>query len=249
MYSYVPKEVARLKRGRCQEAMEVVKYYLKRNYGLNPQIVLVGSGRALLVTKWDNEPFDFDYNLLFSSLPEKYLKDPGLLKNTLRIALDHVLRNHGFSYGQDSTSVLSYSDKAYGPHEFTLDIGIILRGHGGNFNRLIHVKDNPNQYVWNEVKKTGPALKRAEEIKQAGKWTLLHKRYLDLKNHYGQNPDHPSFLVFAEAVNSVWQTLEMKKRSKRKRHHVSGNTLSQEQLDHHANQCNPNNAAYLAAQK
>ena len=47
---------------------------------------------------------------------------------------------------------------------------------------------------------------KADRIKQSGKWLEVRKRYVDLKDMYlsRQDRDHPSFIVYIEAVNQVF---------------------------------------------
>jgi len=62
------------------------------------------------------------------------------------------------------------------------------------------------QYVWNEVKNSHNVKEKAEQIKKSGKWLEVRKKYVDLKNLYlsRQDKDHPSFIVYIEAVNQVY---------------------------------------------
>ena len=47
---------------------------------------------------------------------------------------------------------------------------------------------------------------RANELKNAGLWKKVRDRYLDKKNIYlsRQDHNHPSFVVYVEAVNEVY---------------------------------------------
>ena len=71
--------------------------------------------------------------------------------------------------------------------------------------RLIHNKPW-NQYTWNEVTHSHQVTDRASELKNAGLWEKVRDRYLDKKNMYlsRQDHNHPSFLVYVEAVNEVY---------------------------------------------
>ena len=111
MYSYVSKKVVRKQKKTCRKALIAANAILREKYNLQPHLVTVGSGSKYLVTKWDDEPFDLDFNLVFYTLPHEYIVQPMLLKNTLRAVLDQVLIKRGFTHGKDSTSVLTYSHK------------------------------------------------------------------------------------------------------------------------------------------
>lgn len=79
-----------------------------------------------------------------------------------------------------------------------------------------------------------------------GRWLQVRKIYLNLKNKYGKDTDLPSFIVFAEALNLTWQSIPKDQRPLTEKRHVSGKTHTQSQMNHHANQGNPNNVAHKA---
>ena len=47
---------------------------------------------------------------------------------------------------------------------------------------------------------------RADKLKRAGLWQKVRDRYLEKKNMYlfRQDHNHPSFVVYVEAVNEVY---------------------------------------------
>lgn len=247
MYSYVSKKVVRKQKKTCRKALIAANAILREKYNLQPHLVTVGSGSKYLVTKWDDEPFDLDFNLVFYTLPHEYIVQPMLLKNTLRVVLDQVLIKRGFTHGKDSTSVLTYSHKKSlnQPQGYSLDIGILF-GVGGTLNRLIHQKDNPDRFIWNETKINKSSLEQAKQLRKMGRWLQVRKIYLNLKNKYGKDTDLPSFIVFAEALNLTWQSIPKDQRPLTEKRHVSGKTHTQSQMNHHANQGNPNNVAHKA---
>lgn len=247
MYSYVSKKVVRKQKRSCRKALIEANAILREKYNLHPHLVTVGSGSKYLVTKWDNEPFDLDFNLVFYMLPHEYIEQPMLLKNTLRTVLDQVLIKRGFSHGKDSTSVLTYLHKGSLnlPQGYLLDIGILL-GIDGTLNRLIHQKDNPDRFIWNETKTTKATMDQARQLRKMNRWIHVRRNYLNLKNKYGKDADLPSFIVFAEAVNLVWQSVPEEQRQIKEKRKVSGKTHTKSQMNHHANQGNPNNAAHKA---
>lgn len=247
MYSYVTKSTVKPCKALCQECLAKAQAAIKKKYGITFQIYAVGSGSNNLVTRWDKEPFDMDFNALIQHLPDEYREDSKKLKDTFRRELDAVFTGYGFSNGQDSTSAISYSHKKGGATDFSVDIGLVTRDSNGDYSRLIHQKKNmPEQFIWNKARDSRHLQKRTERIRQTGRWNKLSDQYLALKNQYGKNSDHPSFLVYIEAVNLVWQAIPEKERIMSKGH-VSGNTHTQSQMDHHANQGNPNNGAHQAA--
>ena len=75
--------------------------------------------------------------------------------------------------------------------------------------RLIHNKNvyalGLDQYTWNEVPNSHQVEDKADELKKAGVWQKVRDRYLEKKEMYlsRQYHDHPSFVVYVEAVNEA----------------------------------------------
>lgn len=179
---------------------------LLRAKGISAQFTLVGSGARNMITRNGDGPYDLDYNLLVVKADDEY-RDPRLLKDTIRNALNKAVGGKFFSDAQDSTSCLTallhFKDT---PNvEFSFDVAIIKKNPNGNYMRLVHNKPW-NQYTWNEVPRSHQVKDRADELKDAGLWEEVRIRYLRLKNMYlsRQNQNHPSFVVYVEAVNEVY---------------------------------------------
>ena len=79
--------------------------------------------------------------------------------------------------------------------------------------RLIHNKSvyalGSDQYTWNEVPNSHQVKDRADKLKRAGLWQKVRDRYLEKKNMYlfRQDHNHPSFVVYVEAVNEVYSKI------------------------------------------
>lgn len=156
--------------------------------------------------KHGNGPYDLDYNLLVMKADDEY-RDPRLLKDTIRNALNKAVGGKFFSDAQDSTSCLTallhFKDT---PNvEFSFDVAIIKKNPNGNYMRLVHNKPW-NQYTWNEVPRSHQVKDRADDIKEEGLWQEVRDKYLEKKNMYlsWQDHNHPSFVVYVEAVNEVY---------------------------------------------
>lgn len=84
------------------------------------------------------------------------------------------------------------------------------KNKNGNYMRLIHNKNvyalGLDQYTWNEVPRSHQVKDKADELKEAGLWQEVRDRYLEKKNMYlsWQDRNHPSFVVYVEAVNEVY---------------------------------------------
>ena len=245
-YRYVSKKTVRPARSLCDQLFAGMKGRLQERYGLRIRVETVGSGSVNLVTRKDGQPFDLDYDILIfgsTMVPEQ-------IKHRLMSELDTKAIRLGFRNGQDSTSAITYIHpevKDYCIPKFHVDIGIILISdqHSG---RLIHHKDT-NTYVWETPVHYDDLAGRAAAIRRSGLQNRLREVYLDRKNHYLDigDPYHPSYIVYVEAVNQVWQQMQSQGGTNMSKGKVSGKTHTQEQMDHHANQGNPNNAAHKAA--
>ena len=94
--------------------------------------------------------------------------------------------------------------------EFSFDVAIIKKNPNGNYMCLIHNKNvyalGLDQYTWNEVPRSHQVKDKADELKEAGLWQEVRDRYLEKKNMYlsWQDRNHPSFVVYVEAVNEVY---------------------------------------------
>ena len=64
-----------------------------------------------------------------------------------------------------------------------------------------------DQYVWNEVTNSHDVAQKAKQIKAEGLWLDVREQYVRLKEVYlarWWDKDHPSFIVYIEAVNNVY---------------------------------------------
>ena len=210
-YEFVRESEAKRYRSDCSRTLKKTCELLKEK-GISAQFSLVGSGAKNMVTRNGDGPYDLDYNLLIMKAEERYWNDLRLLKETVRNALNRAERRAFFSDVQDSTSCLTallhFEDT---PNvEFSFDVAIIKKNPKGNDMRLIHNKNvytlGWDQYTWNEVPNSYQVKDKADEIKEAGLWQKVRERYLEKKNMYlsWQDRNHPSFVVYVEAVNEVY---------------------------------------------
>lgn len=105
-----------------------------------------------------------------------------------------------FSAGQYFEVKIEYVELT--PEEFAEKI---KKNPNGNYMRLVHNKPW-NQYTWNEVPRSHQVKDRADDIKEEGLWQEVRDKYLEKKNMYlsWQDHNHPSFVVYVEAVNEVY---------------------------------------------
>ena len=129
------------------------------------------------------------------------------------ITLDRAAKSFHFSESQDSTSCLTallhFKDET--AVDFHFDVAITAKNSDGTLCRLIHNKNawglGFDQYVWNEVPNSHDVSEKVAQIKSSGSWLEVRDRYIHLKNLYLSCPrdkDHPSFVVYIEAVNQIY---------------------------------------------
>ncbi len=204
-YEFVYESEAKRYRSDCSRTLKKTCELLRAK-GISAQFTLVGSGARNMITRNGDGPYDLDYNLLVVKADDEY-RDPRLLKDTIRNALNKAVGGKFFSDAQDSTSCLTtllhFEDSP--DVEFSFDVAIIAKNRNGNYMRLIHNK-LWNQYTWNEVPHSHQVKGRADELKKAGLWQKVRDRYREKKNMYlsWQDHNHPSFVVYVEAVNEVY---------------------------------------------
>lgn len=204
-YEFVCESEAKQYRSDCSRILKKTCELLKAK-GISAQFSLVGSGARNMITRDGDGPYDLDYNLLVMKADDEY-RDPRLLKDTIRNALNKAVGGKFFSDTQDSTSCLTallHFGKTSNI-KFSFDVAIIKKNPNGNYMRLVHNKPW-NQYTWNEVPRSHQVKDRADELKEAGLWQAVRDRYLEKKNMYlsWQDHNHPSFVVYVEAVNEVY---------------------------------------------
>ena len=210
-YEFVCEFEAKCYRSNCSDVLKKTCELLKEE-GISAQFSLVGSGARNMITRNGDDPYDLDYNLLIMRAEERYWNDLRLLKETVRNALNWAERREFFPDAQDSTSCLTallhFKDT---PNvEFSFDVAITTKNKNGNYMRLIHNKNvyalGLDQYTWNEVQCSHQVKDKADELKEAGLWQEVRDRYLEKKNMYlsWQDRNHPSFVVYVEAVNEVY---------------------------------------------
>ncbi|MCM1190197.1 MAG: hypothetical protein NC180_12550 [Muribaculaceae bacterium] len=200
-------------RSDCSITLKKVCSLLKKR-GISAQFTLVGSGARNMVTRNGNGPFDLDYNLEIIKAPDEYWNDLRHLKDTVRVLLDNAAGLQCFSESSDSTSCLTsllyFKDEP--TIEFSFDVAIVARNSDGTLCRLIHNKNawgyGRDQYVWNEIPNSRNVAIKAKRIKAEGLWLDVRDQYVILKekylSHWWDRDDHPSFIVYIEAVNNVY---------------------------------------------
>lgn len=214
MFEFVDAMETRPYRSACSNALKELCLILKAKE-ITAQYTFIGSGAKNMVTRNGNGPFDLDYNLEIIKMSDEYQHDLRYLKDTVRVSLDKATGSQYFSTSKDSTSCLTallhFKDKS--KVRFSFDVAIVTRNSKGTLRRLIHNKrislDGHDQYIWDDVPRSHNVGFKAGKLKAEGFWGDVRERYIDLKNLHLQSNDknHPSFIVYIEAVNQVYDEI------------------------------------------
>lgn len=213
MFRIVDASECRRYRQDCAKVLTQIRDTLRDEKDIITQFTLVGSGARNMVTRNGDGPFDLDYNLEIITAPDEYWIDLRKLKDTVRVLLDKASGLRCFTESQNSTvaltALLHFKDEPQ--VEFSFDVAIVARNRDGTLCRLVNNKHCllngiQGQYTWNEVPNSHNVKEKADRIKQSGKWLEVRKRYVGLKDMYLslQDRNHPSFIVYIEAVNQVF---------------------------------------------
>lgn len=214
MYRFVPESESKRYRSDCLHILKKTCASLRQK-NIVTQFSLVGSGtrKRNMITRNGDGPFDLDYNLEIIKATDEYWNNLRYLKDTIRVTLDQAEGLTCFSNSQDSTSCLTallyFKDT---PNvKFSFDVAIVKRNAKGKLCRLVHNKNiwgfGYDQYVWDEVPNSHDVSEKVAQIKSSGLWLEVRDRYIHLKNLYLSCPrdkDHPSFAVYIEAVNQIY---------------------------------------------
>ncbi len=150
------------------------------------------------------------YNLLIND-SEINIKNGREIKEYIRKQFNVILNKNGWSDCMDSTSVLTTEKRHFtkGNHtEFSIDLAIVFNNRDG-WHRLIHDKTGFaawDRYCWNIVPNSRDLFDKVTDIKDEHLWNEVIDVYLEKKNMYLRRQDynHPSFNVYVEAVNQVF---------------------------------------------
>lgn len=211
MFKLVNEAESRRYQVYCSAALNQVCSKLKEK-GISAKFTLVGSGARNMVTRNGKGPFDLDYNLEIIKVSDEYRKDLRHLKDTVRVLLNEAIGQTRFRDSKDSTScltaILLFRDNS--AVEFKFDVAIVKRNSKGSLCKMVHNKNvvviGKEQYTWTEIPDSHDVAQKALRIKSEGLWLEVRERYVYLKNMYlsQQEKNHPSFIVYVEAVNQIY---------------------------------------------
>ena len=208
MFEYVPEDEVKEAHIYCADKMNRLVQYLRNECeDWEARFSLVGSGSRGLVTRNAREAFDLDYNLEILRPQTRRLKRSTLKKEVMDF-LDKIIVEEGeFKNCQDSTSTITARLIVDGKLEFSFDVAILAKNKDGEFCKLIHDKDpKKERYWWNQVPDNEELFERFDFLKANGYFEEIKEVYLSLKNKYLilNDHNHPSFAVFKETINQIY---------------------------------------------
>ena len=213
MYHWIEDKafLGRMK-GLCGDLVNQLAQAINREGQLEVKQHLVGSGAKNLITQNENMPIDLDYNLEIFRSEGVNINDGRWVKEYVRQIFDDVLKRTGWGPCDDSTSALTTKLHHFPDGNqtlFSIDLCITREDEYGRKLRLIHNKTGIVQWdswIWNEAPHAEGLDNRVEWLKDNDCWLELREVYLEKKNMYlsRNDHDHPSFIVYIEAVNEVY---------------------------------------------
>ena len=213
MYHYIEdKNFLRNMHRDCADVVNQLVQLINNEGLIKVKSHLVGSGAKNMITQNGKASVDLDYNLEVTDFLKMGSRDCKKIKEYVKSCFDDILCKNDWGYCNDSTSALTteLQQSEYGNKtEYKIDLAIVAKING-QWNRLIHWKTgimNYDQFIWNQVQHSHGLEEKVEKLKEEPRlWHDVRDVYLEKKNMYlrRQDKDHPSFIVYIEAVNEVY---------------------------------------------
>ena len=212
MYHWIEdKEFLGKMRALCADIVNQLVQQINNDGHMWVEAHLVGSGAKNMVTQNANEPVDLDYNLCIIETYTWNINNGSEVKRYIQKQFNAVLKKNGWGDCHDSTSALTTKRRYFpkGNHTaFSIDLAIVQE-RNNCWYRLIHRKTGIvqfDQWYWNEAPHSHGLDRRVDILKENDLWLDVRDTYLEKKNMYlsRQDRDHPSFIVYIEAVNEVY---------------------------------------------
>lgn len=211
-YEYVNRSEYAPVRKELEQIINRLQDEMRESYGLTFQFRLVGSGKRHLITriKGGNKGYDFDYNLILTPPGDGYYYIAKVIKQEFMDALKIALKGTKYSFPKDSTSSITIKvvDKKGKKIEHSCDFAIIYYGENDGDDGYFYLRNNKRQPGYQFVFRTSNFYldEKVQEIIAGDGWNYIREEYLLLKNINSGN-GKPSFALYAEAVNNVYNQM------------------------------------------
>lgn len=210
-YEYVSKSEYAPVRKELDQIINRLQDEMRKSYGLTFQFRLIGSGQRHLVTriKGGNKGYDFDYNLILTPPENGYRYIAKVIKQEFMDALKIALKGTKYSFPKDSTSSITIKvvDKNGKKIEHSCDFAIIYYGDNDGYEGYYYLRNNKPQQSYQFVFRTfnSDIDEKVREIIEDDGWPYIRDEYLLLKKI--NDGKKPSFSLYAEAVNNVYNQM------------------------------------------
>lgn len=210
MYHWIDdKDFLKRMHGVCSNLINELVQYINSEGYLTVEAHLVGSGERNLLTQNNNEPIDVDYNLNIIEI-DGNIKDGKRIKEYIINAFNIILKSNKWGDCKDSTSALTTEKRHFkegNATEFSIDLAIVHEDNDGSWYRLIHSKTGyvfRDTWHWVQGRNSKQLKDKVYKLKKANLWSNVREVYLNKKNKYINDSNHPSFVCYIEAVNEIY---------------------------------------------
>lgn len=213
MYEYVKKSEYAPVRKELEQIINSVQVYMRKNYGLTFQFRLIGSGQRHLITriKGGNKGYDFDYNLILSPPGDGYRYIAKAIKDEFMTAFKVALQGTKYSFPLDSTSSITIKvyDKGKTKIEHSCDFAIVYYGSNDGIDGYYFLRNHKPQQSYQFAFRPSnfDIDEKVQEIIEDDGWADIEDEYLLLKDINEGKMKKPSFSLYAEAVNNVYNQM------------------------------------------
>lgn len=126
------------------------------------------------------------------------------IRTILRNAFNRVVRNYGYNYCEDSTSVLTvkFVDSFFSRIKHSCDFAIAYEENNGQ--QYIRFNKQQNNYTWEYRSKEFKNFEsKSNWLKSHNYWNEVKIVYLKMKNN-NTNPYKQSRSLYAETINNLY---------------------------------------------
>ena len=202
-YVFVPENEYAPEKKRIESILmkvhELVEPYFKFSH------TYVGSTDRGLITRDKNNctGYDFDVNIHVNAKAKKY--SPEEIKKIMMAAVDSCSHEYGYSKCEDSKRVFTISKQIHINSKETVSCDFAIVNDWSKDQQWIILHDfNQNTYKWDKLPQSDKELeRRADQIKQDGRWDEVRELYICKKNTDG-NPNNKSRSLYAATINEIF---------------------------------------------
>ncbi len=205
MFEYIDNKTTRQElKSFCEAIILKAQKSLRDRFTFSFKLIGSGEARLMMVNGKDNS-VDLDYNFIIQRDKKDLVKEPAKVKRLFREALKEACGPN--SKVLDSTQVITCRVGRVSGYDFSFDVAIFIEANDGYSYKLICDKgDGCPRYIWNKVHDSRGFEQKFAELKRAGRFEDIKRKYRDKKNRNLQRgSEKASFSLLLEAVNELWR--------------------------------------------